>query len=292
MEKSVAVLVLNYNDPYTTIDYLNMIKEYKYIKYILVVDNCSTDESYSQIYQYANDKIKIIKTDHNGGYGYGNNFGLNYISDYLKVSHVLITNPDVKYKEEDVRCLANAFDDKTAVASLMMKNARGEDELGCVWKVPSKNDYIFSSLLVLSKIFHFYRYKKSEIITSQGKVYVDCVAGSMLMVDLEKMIKYGMYDENIFLYGEETTLGCKLKKHGLKTVFLPNRSFLHLHGESTKKTIKTTSKRWKMMLNSRYYILKNYLGANYFYLLVARIVYAISFFEIWIKSGVERLVKR
>ena len=63
------------------------------------------------------------------------------------------------------------------------------------------------------------------------------------MVDTAKMLQYGMYDENIFLFGEETTIGCKFKKAGLKTILLLQDSFLHLHGVSINKSIGSQVKR-------------------------------------------------
>ena len=89
----------------------------------------------------------------------------------------------------------------------------------------------------------------------------------------------GMYDENIFLFGEETTIGCKFKKAGLKTILLLQDSFLHLHGVSINKSIGSQVKKRKLMLTSRQYILKTYLGASKMDLLLAKIVYSISMFE-------------
>ena len=41
----IDVLVLNYNDAMTTLNYVNKIKTYKNVRHILVVDNFSTDNS-------------------------------------------------------------------------------------------------------------------------------------------------------------------------------------------------------------------------------------------------------
>lgn len=45
----VDILTLNYNDSETVISFLNSIKNFRVIHHILVVDNCSTDDSFSEL---------------------------------------------------------------------------------------------------------------------------------------------------------------------------------------------------------------------------------------------------
>ena len=73
----IGMVILNYNDYETTSNYIDMIKNYKSINYIVVVDNNSTDGSYEKLSKINSNKIKVIKTDKNKGYAYGNNFGIN-----------------------------------------------------------------------------------------------------------------------------------------------------------------------------------------------------------------------
>ena len=47
-----GLVVLNYNDYKTTIKLIKMIKNYKSIDLIVIVDNCSTDKSYKKINEY------------------------------------------------------------------------------------------------------------------------------------------------------------------------------------------------------------------------------------------------
>ena len=69
------------------------------------------------------------------------------------------------------------------------------------------------------------------------------------------------------------------KKAGLKTVLLLQDTFLHLHGVSINKSIGSEIKKRKLLLKSRQYILKTYLGASRLDLLLAKIVYGFSMFE-------------
>ena len=69
----IDVLVLNYNDPQSTIFFVKSVENFSIVRKILIVDNCSTDDSYEKISAMSNKKIIVKKTDKNGGYGYGNN---------------------------------------------------------------------------------------------------------------------------------------------------------------------------------------------------------------------------
>lgn len=72
-------MILNYNDSETVIKLVNEIKIFLIFDKIIVVDNCSNDNSMKNLIKIKNPIIDIIQTDFNGGYGYGNNYGIKYI---------------------------------------------------------------------------------------------------------------------------------------------------------------------------------------------------------------------
>ena len=59
----VGCVVLNFNDSKTTIELLNRMKNMKSIDVIVVVDNCSTDDSFSVLKQYTSKKIQVIQSE-------------------------------------------------------------------------------------------------------------------------------------------------------------------------------------------------------------------------------------
>ena len=79
----VDVLILNYNDAKTTLEYVEKVKNYKNIRKILVVDNCSTDDSTQMFQKNVSDKLEVISSGRNGGYGAGNNYGIRYLADKI-----------------------------------------------------------------------------------------------------------------------------------------------------------------------------------------------------------------
>ena len=78
----VAVIIVNYNDSDDTTKYVKMITEYEIINRIVVVDNNSTyDGEISRLKKLESPKTIVIKAEKNGGYDYGNNFGIKYLEN-------------------------------------------------------------------------------------------------------------------------------------------------------------------------------------------------------------------
>ena len=84
----IDVLVLNYNDAMTTLNYVNKIKTYKNVRHILVVDNFSTDNSVQLLSDIISEKVEVIVSNKNGGYGAGNNYGIKYLIDKYRTIFV------------------------------------------------------------------------------------------------------------------------------------------------------------------------------------------------------------
>ncbi len=83
---NIVALILNYNSGQDTINYVNNLFEQKGINLsVLIVDNCSTDNSFNLLRKYFSDnsRVDIIKSLYNGGYAYGNNYGLNYLNNKI-----------------------------------------------------------------------------------------------------------------------------------------------------------------------------------------------------------------
>ena len=111
--ESVACVILNYNDANTTISLVKKIEKYESIDYIIVVDNCSTDDSLVKLETLSNSKVKICESPKNGGYGFGNNFGVQFAKDYYSAKYALIANPDVEFDAD----LVDTLKDKRGVWS-------------------------------------------------------------------------------------------------------------------------------------------------------------------------------
>ena len=100
----VAVIIVNYNDAEDTKKYVKTISEYKILDRIVVVDNLSTTAgTFDSLKKLENSKVKVISSDKNGGYDYGNNFGVKYLQSINeKYDYIIISNPDIEITENAI----------------------------------------------------------------------------------------------------------------------------------------------------------------------------------------------
>lgn len=149
----VDVLILNFNDATTTLGLAHQLCNYDSIRRILIVDNCSTDDSYKKLKENEERKIMVIQTPKNGGYGYGNNFGLRYLYSHNPCQFVMQCNPDIIVSNEVIMSLEEFLikhSDYAMVAPFML-NARGIRQKNTAFSIPEKFEYILSLDLILSK---------------------------------------------------------------------------------------------------------------------------------------------
>ena len=273
-----SCIILNYNDWATTIRLVESIKDYSLLDSIVVVDNCSTDDSWEKFQKYKSDKIHIIKAKKNGGYGAGNNIGLQYSSDSLNVDYAIIANPDVLFSEECIQKLLQTFQEDSSIAVVSAKQSNSAD---WAWKNCNIIQHVLSSSLFFEIWFKIRSYP-SKYFQGKTSVPVFAVPGSLLMVDLKKMIEYGMYDEDFFLYYEEFVLAHKINEAGLKTILRLDCSYLHNHHISISKTYNRWSQQHAILLNSATIFLRKYKKANILQIALANLWFLYTRLEFWL----------
>ena len=287
-EKTVSCVILNYNDAETTLNLVSSIKGYSLIDHIVIVDNCSTDDSWESLSCQNAGKVHVVKSPRNGGYGFGNNVGLRYSADVLHVDYSIVANPDVLFDENCVRKFIQTLQEDPSVAVVSAKQSNSPD---CAWKDCSILQYILATSLFFEVWLKIRSYPKNYFI-GKDSVPVFAVPGSLLMVDLKKMLQYGMYDEDFFLYYEEFVLAQKFANAGLKTILRLDCSYVHNHHVSISKAYNRWSQQHAILLNSAELFLKKYKKANALQMIFAKLWFAYTKLEFklydvfcWIRSS-------
>lgn len=285
----VDVLILNYMDYETTQKLVDSIRNYKNVARVCVVDNASPNDSYDHLKHNCSEKIDVIKTPKNGGYGYGNNYGIKYLYENYKSKYILLCNPDVIVADEVIGQLEDFLkhNDSYIIAAPFMLDQNGIKQKNTAFKIDNVYRYIMSFGMLYSKLFKpgEYRYL-SEMVCDV--IDVEAVAGSLFMFDVVKMIDNAMYDENVFLYCEERILGMKCRDANLKIALLPKYTFIHNHSVSISKTIDTEVKKRKVMNKSAIYVIKKYYNSNFLGIFLGRIMMSISIVEMRILEILKR----
>lgn len=266
----ISCVILNYNDAPTTVEAINRAKEIDDIAYVIVIDNCSPDGDYESLSKQGGGKVFVYKTTYNGGYGYGNNYGLT-ISKKMGATHVIIANPDVSFDESCVSALKQVFKKNADCAvAAPCTYFRGKP---CFSKLPTVKEVLLESSSIHNRLFgRTTEYELND--NTANEIVCEVVVGAMLAIDVTKL-KLPIYDEKMFLYCEEWVLGTKAREAGYTTIVSLNADYIHLLSHSINASYNSLYKKRKLSNKSKLYFI-----ANYFH--VEGIKYALC--KIWFKG--------
>lgn len=280
MNKDISVITINYNDARRVIKFVKGISKYGILDHIIIVDNNSTDNSFEMLSKIANDKIKLISSGINKGYGYGNNYGIKYVNKNFDSDYIVIANPDVDFKEKTVVDLCNILNrnQKAVMASTVMCDSDGDKQNNTAWKVLTPLKYILNEGAIIRRLFKLDQYHKLFEYKDTDVKKVDCLAGSFFVLKNNNLVKKGLYDEKMFLYCEEDYLGLKLKKMGYNALLLLTDNYIHAHGKTIGQ-IYSKTKQDRMIFKNKLYLLKKYLQASNLTLSFAQVFFLFCLIE-------------
>ena len=212
-------------------DCLNSI--YKTVKdidaEIYVVDNNSTDGSQAAVKNGFAD-VKLIENETNTGFGYANNQALRIMQGRFAV----LLNSDAVLKENSVKRLL-AFMTTTpsaGIAGVQLLNDDGSRQ-NSIDNFPSTETEIFNKSIL--RLFFPGKYP-SKNMSYKDPIEVDSVIGACMMVRKEAIGDVGVFDEDYFIFLEETDWCFRMNKKGWKVYHVPDAEVFHLSGHSKKRT--------------------------------------------------------
>jgi hypothetical protein len=280
---NIVALILNYNSGQDTISYVNNLFNQKGINLsVLIVDNCSTDNSLIILRKYFSniDKVDIIKTEYNGGYAYGNNYGLKYLKNFIECdSFILISNNDIELFDEyllkKLVIKYNSLNDIAFISPVMYVN--GKPAPNCAWKIPPFKYDILTILPFIdkSRVYRSVLYNLPDETMIDYKV--DCLPGSFFLGKFHVFNSIDFFDERTFLFGEERILAHKVKNHGLSNYLALSLKYNHNASSTISKEIDPL-KKIKLVLNGRIIFHKYYATTKKLKLYMLIVIYNIYIF--------------
>lgn len=229
----VSIILVSYNTEALTRDCLkSIVEKTSDVNYdIWVVDNNSNDNSCEMIKREF-PQVHLLENKENKGFGAANNQAIK-LSDakyvFLLNTDTLLLNNAVKILYDYIEanpeigaCGGNLFDSNgnhvhcyghyKTFMSKMVKTFK----LGCFFP---KEDFI-----------------NNDKGQNEGNEFkeVDIIVGADLMLKRSVLDRVGIFDEDFFLYDEETELQYRIKQAGYKIMLNPDSKIAHLEGKSTK----------------------------------------------------------
>ena len=212
-------------------DCLNSI--YKTVKdidfEIYVVDNNSTDGSQEAVKKEFPD-VMLIENEINTGFAYANNQALRIMQGRFAV----LLNSDAVLKEQAIKKLLT-FMIATSSAGIAGVQLLNEDSSlqNSIDNFPSTETEIFNKSIL--RLFFPDKYPSKNRIYEKP-IEVDSVIGACMMIRKEAMDEVGVFDEDYFIFLEETDWCFRMYKKGWKVFHVPDAEVFHLSGHSKKKT--------------------------------------------------------
>lgn len=279
-DERVGMVILNYNDPHTTLGLLSEVRKYNSLDEIVIVDNGSTDNSMELLSKAANGKVTLLVRDSNDGYAAGNNHGLKYLCQKSECSFSIVANPDVHISEGAlIACIAFLRNHESYIATSPVPcDKQGKTQGDFYWEPPTYAQALCSCLYIGRRLM-----KKDLIVPAEAQEYVSVGAlpGSLTVFDSSKIQSIGFYDEGTFLYYEEHTLGMRCANSGFKMALLINEEYIHDHGVSVRKAFSKASAVRKSYESMIYFLVAyRNIGSLRKFLVVALSRLSVAEFEI------------
>ena len=233
---------------------------------ITVVDNDSQDGSFdmldAEVRARGWDRVRVLQSGHNGGYGAGNNFGIRHgLPDGSAPDYVYILNSDAFPEAGAIRVLLQYLRAHPQVG-FAGSRLHGEDGVyhQTAFRFPTAFSEFESAAVtgLISRLLKRYIVALPEPREVQS---VDWMAGASLMVRKRMLDDVGLFDEAFFLYFEETDLSRRAQRAGWTSAYIPESRVMHIG------SVSTGMKTWKRMptfwFDSRLrYFVKNH-GVGY-----------------------------
>ncbi len=232
---------------------------------MIIVDNASGDGS-AEVLQKAitdrgwdtNDRVRLILSAVNGGFGAGNNLGLRAgMSDGSAPDFFYVVNSDAFVDQGCIGTLLVHLQNNPK-AGIAGSHVRGDDD------VPHCTAFRFPSIAgefegaartgVFSRLLH------NAIVAPplpQRTTQVDWVAGASVLLRGDMLREIGLFDEEFFLYFEETDLCKRAARARWQCWYVPDSRVVHIG------SVSTGMKEWQRMpsywfASRRYYFVKNH----------------------------------
>jgi N-acetylglucosaminyl-diphospho-decaprenol L-rhamnosyltransferase len=215
----------------------------------IVVDNASGD--LPQIQRAVEQQgwsswVTLIAAPRNGGFAYGNNVGIERAfggDGDGSPPYIYLLNPDAQVRSGAVLALARFLETHPTVG---IAGSSFENHDGSEWPIAFRFPTLLSELDqglgfgLVTRLLRRWVVARRMSKTSQP---VDWICGASMMIRPAVLAAVGGFDENYFLYYEETDFCQRARRAGFSTWYVPESRVMHIAGQSTHVTERTGGPR-------------------------------------------------
>jgi N-acetylglucosaminyl-diphospho-decaprenol L-rhamnosyltransferase len=205
----------------------------------IVIDNASGDfPAISRAVQEHgwSSWVTVLLAPRNGGFAYGNNLGIRLAFERQGADYVFLLNPDTEVRPGAIGALARFLEahPTAGIAGSTYEHSDGSP-WSCAFRFPTLISEFCSALDIGFVTRRFARWAVEQQMTPVAQ-RVDWISGAAMMIRPEVFQAIGGFDENYFLYYEETDFCFRASRAGFQTWYVPQSRIMHHMGQSTKVT--------------------------------------------------------
>jgi GT2 family glycosyltransferase len=200
-----------------------------------LIDNSPTDALRPDV---GFGKCEYIHTEKNIGFGAAHNIALRKALAAGSEYHMII-NPDVLFKAGTIENITEFMDRNPKVGMLMPKvlYPDGTVQYLCKLLPTPLNWFSRRFLFFIKKIREWNEFFELRFSGYSRIMNVPYLSGCFMALRTNALRDVGLFDEKIFMYGEDTDLTRRIHaRYG--TVFYPNATITHCHKKESYKSIR------------------------------------------------------
>jgi len=244
----LSIIIVSYNTLDLTMKCLESVFKYtKGVEFeVIVVDNNSIDKSSTEIKKKYRQKVNVIKNKDNLGFGAANNQGMAVAQG----RYFCLLNSDTALIGNVFEKMIEWFDENTFVpvkssfklgTGILPMGTIPKGKLkrmpigmiGCKLLNPDRTEqYSLGKFPTLSHISHKLFFDRIPLHMPSKIVESDYVMGAFMLMKREVYERAGGFDDQIFMYVEETEWCYRIKQQGFSVVYWPDGSIIHYGGRS------------------------------------------------------------
>jgi len=217
--KKIAIVLVNYNGYADTFRAITSLSESSANVDIIIVDNASSNDDFSRFIKDF-PKIIVLLNHENLGFAGGNNIGVKYALEHM-YNYIILLNNDTIVDRNMIEILANAADENTVTAPLMMLY----DEPNIVWYGGGDINRKTGNAQ--------HRYMGNVKPIKLQTVECSFISGCCMCIHHSVFKQIGLLDESYFLYCEDTEFCLRLNQSDIKMLFVPDAVLWHKVSSST-----------------------------------------------------------
>ncbi len=227
----LSIIIVNYNTKALTEQTVrSVIDTTSAIDYeIIVVDNSSKEKEY---FDMSDHRVKVLSGIENKGFGHACNIGTNVAIG----RYILYLNSDVIMQSGTLRGAVEYMDSHRDIGCLGIRTILkdGTFDHGCKRGFPTPFNslcYVLGLHRLFPKVKRFGGYTLNYLSNDETND-VDSISGAFMLIPKSVLNKVGLFDESIFMYGEDIDLCYRIKQAGYRIVYYADVWMIHLKGQS------------------------------------------------------------